>query len=66
MYDPEDGTARFAVGKPDWAVLLQEWPSDRKTYIAQLETLAALSVYTTYPALFAGRSVNHFVDNSTQ
>ena len=64
VYDPEDDTVRYALGKPDWAVLLAQWPRDRKTYIAQLEALAALSAYFTYPALFAGRSVNHFIDNT--
>ena len=62
VYDPEDGTVRYASGKPDWASLLEHWPSDRKTYIAQLEVLAAIAVYFTYPELFAGRSVNHFIE----
>ena len=26
--------------------------------------LAALSVYSTYPDLFRGRTVNHFIDNT--
>ena len=31
---------------------------------AQLEVLAAISVYFTYPELFVGRCVNHFIDNT--
>ena len=64
VFDPADGVVRYAYGKPDWPSLLQFWPSDRKTYIAQLEVLAAVAAYFTYPALFAGRRVNHFVDNT--
>ena len=36
----------------------------RKTYIAELETLAAISVYSTYPQLISGRKVLHYVDNT--
>jgi hypothetical protein len=64
VYDPEDGTARFAAADPPWALLLSEWSTDRKTYIAELEALAAVSVYTTYPTLFAGRKVTHYIDNT--
>jgi hypothetical protein len=52
------------VGCPPWALLLASWKTDRKTYIAELEALAAMAVYSTYPDLFTGRKVNHFVDNS--
>lgn len=64
VIDPIDRTARFASAKPSWAILLSSWKHDRKTYIAELETLAAIAVYTTYPKLFAGRKVNHFIDNT--
>ena len=64
IYDPEDGSVRWASGKPDWAVLLSVWPRDRKTYIAQLEVLAAISAYFTFPELFVGRRVHHWVDNT--
>ena len=43
---------------------------DLKTYIAQLETLAAIAVYRAAPTLrsagidLAGRDVNHFIDNT--
>lgn len=36
----------------------------RKTYICQLELLAAVAVYYSLPAVFAGRQVIHFIDNS--
>ena len=39
--------------------------SDRKTYIAQLEALAAVLVYTTFGAVLRGRKVYHFCDNTT-
>ena len=35
-----------------------------KNNIAELETLAAISAYSTYPSIIAGRKVNHFIDNT--
>lgn len=64
VYDPVDNTVRYAAADPPWAILLSSWNADSKTYIAELETLAAVAVYSTYPELFAGRKVNHFVDNT--
>ena len=64
VYDPETGEVRYAYARPPWELLLTSWQSDRKTYIAELETLAAIAVYTTYPVVFTGRKVNHFVDNT--
>jgi hypothetical protein len=64
VYDPEDGSVRVAHAEPDWRVLFSSWRTDQKTYIAELEALAALAVYTTYPSLFAGRTVQHYVDNT--
>jgi len=64
VYDPADGTVRHAHATPPWEVLLSSWRHDRRTYIAELEALAAISVYSTYPALFRGRRVVHFVDNT--
>ena len=64
VYDPVDGTARYAYAAPPWRALLRSWSSHHKTFIAQLETLAALSVYSTYPDLFVGRTVNHWIDNT--
>jgi len=64
VFDPFTHRAYWAAGKPDWELLLRVWPASRKTYIAQLETLAAISVYTTFPKLFAGRRVQHWVDNT--
>ena len=61
-------TARYAAADPPWDVLFTSDPFtdwlDRKTYIAELEALAAISVYSTYPMLFAGRKVVHYVDNT--
>ena len=64
VYDPSDGSVRYALGEPAWHELLAFWSPDHKTYIAQLEVLAAISVYFTYPELFVGRRVNHFIDNT--
>jgi hypothetical protein len=64
VLDPEDNSVRVAHGLPDWRVLLASWRHDRKTYIAELETLAAIAVYSTYPSVFRGRKVNHFIDNT--
>ena len=36
----------------------------QKTYIAQLEVLAGVAVYYTYPERVRGRQVNHFIDNT--
>ena len=63
VYDPVDGTYRVADAKPPWAILAPTLVP-KKNYIAFLEALAALSVYSTYPALFRGRKVNHFIDNT--
>ena len=52
---PDDVTATFArsdTGDP------------LKTYIAQLEVLAGVSVYYTFPDAVRGRQVNHFIDNT--
>lgn len=64
VYDPETRRAWYAYADPPWDVLLSSWRTDKKTYIAELETLAAVAVYTTYPAVFAGRKINHMIDNT--
>ena len=64
IYDPVDRSVRYASGKPDWSVLMKFWPGSRKTYIAQLEALAAISAYSTYLHLVAGRRVVHYIDNT--
>ena len=64
MYDPRDRSVRVAYADPPWDLLLASWRTDRKTYIAELETLAAVAVYSTYPSLFSGRRVIHWIDNT--
>ena len=64
VYDPIDESVRYAAADPPWDLLLSSWRTDRKTYIAELEALAAVAVYTTFPTLFLGRKVNHFIDNT--
>ena len=36
----------------------------QKTYIAQLEILAGVAVYYTFPERVRGREINHFIDNT--
>ena len=43
---------------------MTSWQHDKKTYIAELEALAAVAVYSTYPDMFVGRRVIHWVDNT--
>ena len=64
IYDPVDHSYRYAMGELAWKELLSFWSPDHKTYIAQLEVLAAISAYFTYPELFVGRRVHHFIDNT--
>ena len=64
VYDPVSRRVVFADADPPWNILLSSWRNDRRTYIAELETLAAISVYSTYPNLFKGRRVLHFIDNT--
>ena len=64
-YDPEDGFFEYGDTEPSPALVRQLLVHERKTYIAQLETLAAVSVYSSLePSRLAGRAVNHFVDNT--
>ena len=64
LFDPVDRSVRYAYARPPWAILLSSWREERKTYIAELETLAAVAAYSTYPQVFKGRKVNHFIDNT--
>ena len=62
--DPVDGWTRTASGRPDEETVRYYMRRERRTYIALLEGLAALSVYYTFPRRFAGRRVMHFIDNT--
>ena len=64
LFDPIDRSVRYAYARPPWAILLSSWQEERKTYIAELETLAAVAAYSTYPQVFKSRKVNHFIDNT--
>ena len=64
LFDPEDGSVRYASARPPWRLLLRFFQPNLKTYIAQLETLAAVCAYYTWPDVFRGRRVNHFIDNT--
>lgn len=64
VHDPVDGWTRTAAGRPDEETVRYYMRRERRTYIALLEGLAALSVYYTFPRRFAGRRVMHFIDNT--
>ena len=64
VYDTRDQSLYVASAAPPWSLLLSSWRTDRKTYIAELETLAAVAVYSTLPDLLAGRKVMHWIDNT--
>jgi len=64
----EDGHLVYASATPPddiVATFLRARDGDfQKTYIAQLEVLAGVAVYFTYPDRVRGRQVNHFIDNT--
>ena len=63
LIDPVSGERLYAAGVcPQW--LFDSFKPDRKTYIAQLEALATVLVYTTFGARLRGRKVYHFCDNT--
>ena len=43
--------------------VLSAW-LERQQYVGQLEVLAAVAVYTTFPEVVRGRDVVHFIDNA--
>ena len=73
-YDPElvsgcdEGHLVYASATPpdDVVATFQRARSGdfQKTYIAQLEVLAGVALYYTYPERVRGRQVNHFIDNT--
>ena len=63
VYDPVTGKYKVAAATPPWHLYKELLPT-KKTHIAFLEALAVLCVYSTYPDLFRGRQVTHWVDNS--
>ena len=65
MHDPLWGPGVYKYGSaiPRQAVL-DTFAPDKKTYIAQLEALAAVSAYFTHRGWFRGRHVNHWIDNT--
>ena len=64
LHDPLTGAMRAADGTLDDATIRYFMRHERRTYIAQLEAVAALSALLTYPEMLAGRRVVHFVDNT--
>jgi hypothetical protein len=66
LYDPADGATLYGslVPSDETLATLVSLELELKTYIAQLEVLAAVAVYYTFPDRIRGRRVNHFVDNT--
>ena len=51
---------------PAWVIdVFQEVDRAKKQYIGQLELLAALLAYTTFPDLLRGKHVVHWIDNES-
>ena len=48
---------------PAWIISRFAEMAPKDTYINQLELLAAVVVYRTFPDLLRGRLVHHFIDN---
>ena len=63
LHDPHTGSFFYASAKPDDQILRTFSPG-KKTYIAQLEMLAAISAFFSYPELLRGRRVHMFIDNA--
>jgi len=63
LHDFHTGVFYYGTATPSRAIV-RSFSPNKKTYIAQLEALAAISVYFTFPELFMGRRVNHFIDNT--
>ena len=48
---------------PKYLICLLQYYELKKTYICQLELIAAVCAYLTFPDVIRGRLVHHFVDN---
>ena len=48
---------------PDWMMELFRALQYKKTYIGQLELVAAVVAYLTFPDILAGTLCHHFIDN---
>ena len=48
---------------PDWMMNLFRSLKEKKTYIGQLELVAAVMAYLTFPDILAGELCHHFIDN---
>jgi hypothetical protein len=64
MYDPTDGALETGQGVPDEQTVRYLLGFQRRTYIAYLEALAAITPYNMYAERMAGRRVMHFIDNT--
>ena len=59
---------RYAVevaGEPPRDTAHPRWIGPRPQYIGQLELLAAVVTYTTFPDVLAGKHVIHWIDNES-
>ena len=63
VYDPEQ--ARFFYSDSEVPAHILDFFVKKKQKIGQCEILAASMVYTSMPELFRGRSVLHWIDNTS-
>lgn len=64
VFHPDHGCFWAGMETPEWLLSVFARHRARHTYIGQLEAVAALAVYLTFPAsFFHGRLVTHYVDN---
>ena len=64
LWDPEDHTLHYAGGEtPAWLLAFLAWLQAKANYIFDLELVAALCLYLTFPELLQGRILHHLVDN---
>lgn len=66
LYDPADGAVLYGAHEPTLAELAHalNLDAEAKTYIAQLEALAAIAAFRTFADRIRGRRVNFFIDNT--
>ena len=64
VWDPSDDTLSYAGGEaPAWLLAFFASLHSKSNYIFELELVAALCAYLTFPDVLQGRILHHFIDN---
>ena len=64
VWGPSDGTLSYAGGEaPAWLLAFFASLHSKSNYIFELELVAALCAYLTFPDVLQGRILHHFIDN---